>query len=81
VPEGSEVTTSVTAAGSAITVPRVVGLSESEAIVEIANAGLVVAETTEVDAGGVAEGTVVSSDPPPGTAVLEGTRVSLTVAR
>ena len=62
-----------------VTVPQVVGLPEQTAVAQIAKAQLTSTKVT-APSDTVPEGEVISSDPPPGTKVDEGTTVQLTVS-
>jgi eukaryotic-like serine/threonine-protein kinase len=63
-----------------VPVTNVVSLPLIEATERLAADGFVVGEVTTVERDDLAEGTVISSDPPPGTPVLQGTAVNLVVA-
>ncbi len=62
-----------------VTVPQVVGLPEQTAVAQIAKAQLT-STTITAPSDTVPEGEVISSDPPPGTKVDEGTTVQITVS-
>jgi eukaryotic-like serine/threonine-protein kinase len=63
-----------------VPVTNVVSLPLAEATQRLAADGFVVGEVTTAERDDLAEGTVISSDPPPGTPVLQGTAVNLVVA-
>lgn len=62
-------------------VPRLFGMSLAEASEALENAGLAVADTERVSHPEIPFGQIVWQDPPPGVAVPEGVRVSLSVSR
>jgi serine/threonine-protein kinase len=62
-------------------VPRLLGLSLSEAHEELESIGLAVADTEYVSHPEMEQGRVVWQDPPPAVAVPEGARVTLSVSR
>lgn len=62
-----------------VMVPDVVGRSEDEAQKMLDDANLVVDSTAVYD-GSVEEGKVISTDPPSGTEVKEGSKVTMTVS-
>lgn len=66
---------------SQTTVPTVVGLTEAEAITELADAGLGSVLEASANPGDAVPGTVVSQNPVAGERVPEGTQVTLAVAR
>jgi serine/threonine-protein kinase len=63
-----------------VPVPNVVALPFDEASERLAADGFVVGEITQEERDDLAENTVISSDPPAGTPVLQGTSVNLVVA-
>lgn len=63
-----------------VLVPDVVGSSRDAATVAVAGAGLAVTAVVPADGAGASEGSVLRQTPIAGTAVPEGTGVSLTVA-
>jgi eukaryotic-like serine/threonine-protein kinase len=76
---GSIVTVTVSSGAEVVTVPDVLGVSESLARGELERAGFVVnAETEESDAP---EGTVIEQDPGGGSRVEEGSQVTIVVSR
>lgn len=64
-----------------VAVPRLVGLSRAQALLELAAAGLPLGELREAEATEDAVGTVVAQSHPPGTVVLSGTKISITVGK
>ncbi|WP_217914464.1 Stk1 family PASTA domain-containing Ser/Thr kinase [Miltoncostaea marina] len=62
-----------------VTVPRVAGQTEAEAVRALEGAGLV-ADVRTVESGTVPEGTVVGTDPPAGEEVDEGSTVVVRVS-
>ncbi|HYX44062.1 MAG TPA: PASTA domain-containing protein, partial [Acidimicrobiales bacterium] len=77
-PKGSTVTLTVSEGRSRVAVPNVVGEDVSGARDAIANAGLRVRTVNQPSDR--PEGTVLSSNPPPGTEVPQGSTVTLVVA-
>jgi len=63
-----------------ITVPNVVGLTQSAATTAITNAGLTVGTITPAPSATVPAGSIISSTPAGGTAVAPGSSVALTVS-
>jgi len=64
-----------------LAVPRLLGTSLADAREELENVGLAVADTEYVSHPEAPSGQIVWQDPPPGVAVPEGARVSLSVSR
>jgi serine/threonine-protein kinase len=63
-----------------VPIPNVVSLPITEASERLAADGFVVGEVTTQEREDLAENTVISSDPGPGTPALQGTEVNLVVA-
>ena len=63
-----------------VPIPNVVGLSSEQARVRLATDGFVVGDITTVEREDVAQDTVISSDPPPETPSLQGSKVNLVVS-
>jgi len=63
-----------------VPIPNVVNLPITEAEERLAAEGFVVGEITTEERDDIAENTVISSDPPAATQVLQGTTVNLVVA-
>lgn len=70
---------SITVSSGLVDVPDVVGLSESQALSDLARAGF---ETQVIDQEiiGVADGEVLAQSPQPGTKLVRGSLVTITVA-
>lgn len=64
-----------------VNVPRLLGNSLSEARQEIESVGLAIADTEVVSHPETPSGRIVWQDPPPGVAVPEGARVTISVSR
>lgn len=78
--KGTTVILTVAKAATNVTVPNVVGLSETQAKSQLDTEGLQLGEITSEDSDTEAPGTVLSQDPVAGTLVPGGVSVSLTVA-
>ena len=79
---GTAVNLVVSAGVEQVKVPNVAGMTEADAILELEKAGLDVAvPVTREFSPDVAEGTVISSDPPASTAVAKGSKVVLIVSK
>ncbi len=63
-----------------VPIPNVVGMSTEEARTRLAADGFVVGEITTEEREDVSEDTVVSTDPPPETPLLQGSTVNLVVS-
>jgi len=63
-----------------VPIPNVVGLSTEEARTRLATDGFVVGEITTEERDDVSEDTVISTDPPAETPMLQGSTVNLTVS-
>jgi serine/threonine-protein kinase len=77
---GSEVALLVSAGMAESLVPAVVGMSQEEAVDTLETAGYEVQSKGAYD-GEVAEGVVISQDPPGGTVAEPGTRVTIVVSQ
>lgn len=62
-------------------VPNLCGLSRAQALIELAAAGLSLGEISETEGTEDTAGTVVKQSHLPGTTVLAGTKITITVAR
>ena len=76
-PPASTTTTSPT---GSVGVPNIVGLTESRAALTLGTAGLAVGTVTTVSSSTFAAGTVIGSNPPAGTSLIQGAAVDLTVS-
>jgi hypothetical protein len=77
---GSAVDLTVSTGPASVSVPDVVGLTQSAATTAITNAGLVVGTVTQQASATVPAGSVISQDPVAGTSVAAGSAVDLTVS-
>ncbi|MDA0161995.1 PASTA domain-containing protein [Solirubrobacter ginsenosidimutans] len=76
--KGRTVTLTISQGSEGITVPKVVGLQQADAVAQLEQLGLT-ADVTEQETTQPA-GTVMEQDPPSGTSVNKGAAVTLTVA-
>ena len=76
-PSGSTVTLTVSTGTGTVPVPDVTGLSESQAISELQQAGLKVGAVRNQPSDSVQQGNVVSTDPAANTPVPRGTAVTI----
>ena len=77
--KGRTVTLTISQGSEGITVPKVVGLQQEDAVAQLEKLGLT-ADVTEQETTQPA-GTVMEQDPPTGTSVQKGAAVKLTVAK
>ncbi len=80
-PVGSPVTVLVSSGPAPVSVPDVVGQSQSAAEATLINAGLVLGTVAHRDSSTDTAGTVLSQSPATGTSVRTGSKVDLTVAQ
>ena len=78
--QATSVPTSVTINSASVSVPNVVGLTQSAASTAITGAGLVVGTVTTQSSSTVPAGSVISQNPSSGTSVAPGTAVNLVVS-
>ena len=76
----SAIATDSTAIGSAVSVPNVVGITQSAAATAIQKLGLVVGTVTTASSNSVPSGNVISESPVAGTLVSPGSTVTLVVS-
>ena len=82
VESGSAINLVISAGVEQVKVPNVAGMTEADAILELEKAGLDVAvPVTREFSTDVAEGSVISSDPPVDTTVAKGSKVVLVVSK
>jgi beta-lactam-binding protein with PASTA domain len=80
VASGSAVNLVVSTGAMQVTVPNVVGQTQTAAATAITGAGLIVGTVTQQPSGAVASGNVVSESPAAGTNVARGSAVNLVVS-
>jgi len=76
----AEITIYVSKGTETVTVPKIVGLSESEAKSAIEAAGLTVGSATEKDSDDTPEGTIISQSPESGTETEKNTAINYVVS-
>src|SRR5207248_312733 len=72
VPQGTAVTLIISSGPAAVTVPNLVGLTQSAATTAVQNAGLALGTVTTQTSATVAAGNVISQNPAAGTQVAQG---------
>ena len=80
VEEGTAVDLVISSGEELVTVPRLVGLSENDALAALREAGLVLGSTTEEEDPDSDPRTVLDQSPAPGDEVAPGTAVDITVS-
>ena len=80
VPSGTAVTLTVSSGASSVPVPNVVGQTETQASNVLGQAGLSVGTIDREPSNNVPQGSVISTNPSPGTQVPKGTAVTLVVS-
>jgi serine/threonine-protein kinase len=80
VPDKTLITVYVSSGKNTVAVPSLVGLGEAEAQALLVSAKLILGTITQSNSASVAEGKIISSDPPLNTQIAEGTAVNLVVS-
>ena len=80
VPDKTLITVYVSSGKNTVAVPSLVGLGEAEAQALLVSAKLILGTITQATSASVAEGKIISSDPPLNTQIAEGTAVNLVVS-
>jgi serine/threonine-protein kinase len=70
----------VTGKGMAVEVPRLIGMAQEDAKAQLSRLGLRMRTDTALPSREFKEGTIMAQDPPPGTKVKRGRRVTVTVS-
>jgi eukaryotic-like serine/threonine-protein kinase len=81
VPSSSTVTLSVSKGPAPVVVPNVLGAAEGDATGSLISIGLVPVSVSASGTAGETTGTVIAEDPPGGTSVAPGSRVTITIKR